>query len=81
VAASVDLVVHMAKDAAGLRRVTEIAALPGRTEGDIVEVAQVFVRREGQLVRADGFPPHSERFAEHGFDLGRLLASSVRTPT
>ncbi len=79
VAASVDLVVHVAKDAAGLRRVTEIAALPGRTEGDIVEVAQVFVRRDGQLVRADGFPPHCARFAEYGFDLSRLLAPADRT--
>ena len=79
VAASVDLVVHVAKDAAGLRRVTEIAALPGRTEGDIVEVAQVFVRRDGQLVRADGFPPHCDRFAEYGFDLSRLLAPADRT--
>jgi len=79
VAASVDLVVHVAKDAAGLRRVTEIAALPGRTEGDIVEVAQVFVRCDGQLVRADGFPPHCARFAEYGFDLSRLLAPADRT--
>lgn len=73
VAASVDLVVHIAKQANGARRVTEIAALPGRTEGDVIEVAQLFEQRDGQLVRAGGFPPHPHRYAEHGFDLGLLL--------
>ena len=42
VAGVVDLVVHVAKNGAGQRRVTEIAALSGRTEQDVVEVASVF---------------------------------------
>lgn len=74
VAASVDVVVHVAKKANGHRRVTEIAALPGRTEGDVVEVAQLFETRDGQLLRATGFPPHEQRFVDHGYDLGALLA-------
>ena len=74
VAASVDLVVHLAKDAEGRRRVTEIVALPGRVEGDIIEIAQIYHTRGGALVRADGFPPHPERFARAGYDLPSLLA-------
>jgi pilus assembly protein CpaF len=73
VAASVDLVVHLALEACGSRRVREIVAVPGRIEGDIVETADVFTTRKGDLVRADGFPPHLERFERIGVELPRLL--------
>src|SRR4051812_23446458 len=58
VAASVDIVVHVVRDATGQRRVREIAALPGRVEGDVIEIADIFVTRDGELVRAGGWPPH-----------------------
>jgi pilus assembly protein CpaF len=74
VAASVDLVVHVAKNGAGVRRVTEIAALPGRIEGDVVEVAQIFHTVGGELSRASGFPPHLERYEQCGFEIADLLA-------
>ena len=73
VASSVDLVVHIARDGAGHRRVREIIAVPGRVEGDVVETADVFTSRGGRLVRADGYPPHAERFEQAGFELPRLL--------
>ena len=71
--ACVDLVVHIALDADGCRRVREVLALPGRVEGEVVETADVFVSRGDALVRADGWPPHPERFERAGFDLVRLL--------
>jgi pilus assembly protein CpaF len=74
VAASVDLVVHLARSG-GRRRVTEIVAVPGRTEGDVVESADIFATRDGQLVRADGWPPHQERFESAGIDLAALLSA------
>jgi pilus assembly protein CpaF len=74
VAASIDLVVQIALEADGRRRVREIVAVPGRVEGDVVETADIFVRRDGALTRADGYPPHADRFARAGFDLPRLLA-------
>jgi pilus assembly protein CpaF len=74
VAASVDLVVHLTR-AGGHRRVTEIVAVPGRTEGDIVESADIFTTRDGELVRADGWPPHIERFERAGIDVAALLAA------
>ena len=73
VAASVDLIVHVGLDVAGNRRVREIIAVPGRVEGDVIETADLFTTRDGQLVRAGGYPPHEERFRTAGFDLGRLL--------
>jgi pilus assembly protein CpaF len=74
VASCVDVVVHTAKDGAGQRRVREVVGVPGRVEGDVVEVADLFVTRGGSLVRADGFPPHPERFEWAGLDLASLLA-------
>ena len=73
VAACIDLVVHVALDADGCRRIREVLALPGRVEGEVVETADVFVSRGGALVRADGWPPHPDRFERAGFDLVRLL--------
>ena len=73
VAASVDLVVQVALQADGHRTVQEIVALPGRTEGEVIEIADLFVRRDGDLVRAEGYPPHEDRFRRAGFDLVELL--------
>ena len=73
VAASVDLVVHVATETSGQRRVREIVAVPGRAEGGVVELADVFTTRGDRLVRAEGFPPHPERFAAAGIDLAALL--------
>jgi pilus assembly protein CpaF len=76
VASSIDLVVHTGLDRDGKRRVREIAAIPGRCEGDVVEMADLFVQRGGVLRRADGFPPHADRFAAAGYDVSQLLAGS-----
>ncbi len=74
VAGCVDVVVHLATDIDGTRRVREIAAVPGRVEGDVVEIEPVFAQHNGRLVRADGYPPHAERFARAGIDLADLLS-------
>jgi len=76
VAHSVDIVVHIARDGHGRRLVREIVGIPGRVEGDVVEVADLFVTRGGRLVRADGWPPHPDRFVAAGIDLARLLFPS-----
>jgi pilus assembly protein CpaF len=80
VAASVDIVVHLHRDRSGLRRVREIVAVPGRVEGDIIETAELFVTRGGQLCRAGGWPPHEDRFAAAGIDLIELLAVPILAP-
>jgi pilus assembly protein CpaF len=75
VAASVDLVLHTVREADGQRRVREIVAVPGRLEGDVIETADIFTTRDGRLVRADGWPPHRDRFERAGHDLAALLGS------
>ena len=73
VAGSVDLVVHVASLASGRRVVREIAALSGRTEQGVIELAEIFSDRGAGLERRGGFPPHAERFERAGIDLARLL--------
>src|SRR3954449_3371136 len=73
VAASVDLVVHVGTGADGRRRVRGVVAVRGRAEDGVIETADVFTTREGRLVRAEGYPPHPERFAAAGFDLPAML--------
>jgi pilus assembly protein CpaF len=80
VASSVDLVVHTETDGSGQRRVREIVGLPGRAEGSVVEAADIFATRAGRLVRADGFPPHAERFVRAGYDLATLLTEQSSRP-
>jgi pilus assembly protein CpaF len=75
VAGCIDLVVHISTEHDGRRAVREVVAVPGRVEGDTVETADLFRTVDGRLVRADGWPPHPERFARTGFDLTGLLAT------
>jgi len=76
VAGCVDIVVHTATGRDGRRRVREIAALPGRVEAGVVEIADVFTRRGAHLMRGTGFPPHEERFEAAGYDLAQLLRTA-----
>jgi pilus assembly protein CpaF len=73
VAACLDLVVHLAVEPDGKRRVQEIVAVPGRVEDDVIEIEPIFTTRDGRLSRAQGTPPRRERFARVGIDPSRLL--------
>ena len=74
VAGCVDIVVHLDSDHDGSRRVREIVAVPGRVEREVVELEPIFVRRGDRLLRADGHPPHADRFGRAGIDPAGLLA-------
>ena len=74
VAGCVDLVVHLAVEPGGRRRVREIVAVPGRVEGGVIETAELYGTRAGRLTRSTGHPPWTERFARHDLDLATLLA-------
>lgn len=76
VASSVDLVVHAATGPDGRRTVREIVALSGRIEAGVVETTDVFITRRGELVRAQGFPPHGDRYEAHGIDLRAVLEAA-----
>ena len=78
VATAIDVVVHTENGPDGRRQVREIVSIPGRVEmsgsgAGSIEIADVFRTTDGQLRRADGFPPHAERFASKGIDLPALL--------
>ena len=77
VAACIDLVVYIRADRDGVRRIHEIIGVPGRVEDGIIETAEIFVRKDGQLARANGYPPRPERFAAAGFNLGELLHAGL----
>ncbi len=81
VAGCVDVIIHTACGPDGVRRVREILALPGRVEGSAIEVAELFTFDGAELVRAGGFPPHAQRFAERGYDLVELLGPMRRSAT
>ncbi|GAA2017419.1 CpaF family protein [Nocardioides kribbensis] len=74
VASSVDLVVHLGVDGAGVRRVNEIVGVPGRVEQDVIETEPVFLRSGGELRRAHGSAPRPELFERAGIDVRALLA-------
>jgi pilus assembly protein CpaF len=78
VASSIDLVVQIGLDGDGRRRVHEIISVPGRVEGDVIETAEIFVRRDDRVVRAEGFPPHPDRYRRAGIDLPALLHGGWR---
>jgi pilus assembly protein CpaF len=78
VASSIDLVVQIQLDGGGRRRITEIVGVPGRVEGDVIEAAEIFVRRGDRVVRTDGFPPHPERYQRAGIDVTALLQGGWR---
>ncbi|HET9499293.1 MAG TPA: ATPase, T2SS/T4P/T4SS family [Marmoricola sp.] len=69
VAASVDLVVHLAVDRGGVRRVNEIVGVPGRVENDVIEAEPLFVRGSSGLQRSGGLPPRLEAFERAGLDV------------
>lgn len=72
VAASVDLIVHLA--ITGSRRITqEIVGVTGRVEGDRVESGTLFERRGACLEWTGQQPPNRERFKRAGIDLMDVL--------
>lgn len=78
VANCIDIVVQIQLGADGRRRVEEIVAVPGRVEGDVIETADIFARRGDRVVRAEGYPPHLERFRRVGIDITSLLQGGWR---
>jgi len=78
VATSVDLVVHLDTDPRGRRRVREILGVTGRTEGEVIETAELFSSEDGTLRRAGGYPPHAERYQRVGYDIAELLQGQTR---
>ena len=65
--------VHLGIDHAGVRRVNEVVAVPGRVENDIIETESIFHRVGDELRRSAGMPARLDRFQRVGIDVHRLL--------
>ena len=76
VAVSIDVVIHLRRDQNGTRLVSEICAVPGCVEGDVVELDTIFHSPQGQLIRGQGFGHIGERFASIGKDLHSILETA-----
>ena len=72
VAASIDLVVHLAL-VRGERFATEIRAVSGRVESDHIETTPLWERRNGEFEWTGHQPPALGRFSAAGIDLSEVL--------
>ncbi|MFL6192367.1 MAG: hypothetical protein ACJ75E_21460, partial [Actinomycetes bacterium] len=66
---------HRRGAGSGRRRVEEVLAVSGRVEEDQVEASLVFRRAGDRLLWTGEYPPHAERFRNHGYELVEVLAT------
>ncbi len=76
VASCIDLVVHLAIDRDGMRRVVEIAAPTGGCTGASVDSDPIFVVRDGVLTPTGRRPARLEKFRAAGLDPDIVLAEA-----
>ena len=55
VAASIEIVVHVALDEKGVRRVTEVVSLTGRVEGDVIETESIYTLTKDPVSGTTGY--------------------------
>lgn len=70
IASSIDILVHLAKDGAGNRRVVEISELKGIKDGEI-DLNTLFVLSNGKLCKTENNLIHTEKMNLYGKDLLR----------
>ena len=69
VAAAIDLVIQVALDSEGKRRIVEVASVTGRLENDRIEVETLWMWNELTYERGLGSLPHPEKFANAGLPI------------
>lgn len=69
VAAAIDLVVQVALDSAGGRRIVEVSSVTGRLENDRIEVETLWLWNNNKYERGLGSLPHPEKFANVGLPI------------
>jgi pilus assembly protein CpaF len=77
VASCIDLVVHLAIDRHGRRRVTEIVAPTGRLEGGAVETEPLFRPHGDALVPTGARPPRRGKYEAAGLDPEIVLGAAA----
>lgn len=74
VAACIDLVVHCTMDARGNRRITEIMAPTGSSNGHVIEASSIFHTVDGVLRPTGSHPARVVKYQNAGVDVTHLLA-------
>lgn len=69
VASAIDLVVQVALDISGRRRIVEVSAVTGRLENDRIELETLWRWNENKYERGLGSLPHPEKFANAGIPI------------
>lgn len=69
VAAAIDLVVQVALDSGGGRRIVEVSSVTGRLENDRIEVETLWLWNNNKYERGLGSLPHPEKFANVGLPI------------
>ncbi|WP_166983364.1 CpaF family protein [Paramicrobacterium fandaimingii] len=73
VASCIDLVVHCARDAAGVRRVIEVVAPTGRTTGGEIEATTIYRRTAEGLSATGSLPERLGKYEAAGVDAAELI--------
>ncbi|MCW4458139.1 CpaF family protein [Microbacterium sp. MPKO10] len=73
VASCVDLVVHCARDAAGVRRIVEIAAPTGRSHDGQLEATTIYRRTAHGLGATGAIPEQTDKYVAAGIDVAELV--------
>ena len=73
VAAAIDLVVQVALDSSGERRIIEVSALTGRMENGHIEVETLWLWDGREYEQGLGALPHPEKFAQAGIPVASWL--------
>jgi pilus assembly protein CpaF len=76
VATVVDIVVHIALQPDGIRKVQQITSVTGRVEGNSIETGDIFSFQNGRLEPQGIFPTKLDRFQAHNIDMANLIGAS-----
>jgi len=75
VASAIDIVVQVALDSNGQRRILEVCALTGRLENNHIEVEDLWSWKEGSYTRGLGPIPHHQKFSLAGIPVESWFTS------
>lgn len=75
VASAIDIVVQVALDASGQRRILEVCALTGRLENSHIEIEDLWSWNEGSYKRGLGSIPHHQKFSLAGIPVESWFTS------
>lgn len=80
VASTIDIVVHAELERSGRRRIVEIIAPTGLSNGTVIETTALFASRGGRLEATGEVPTRTAKFRHLGVDVGSVLRAGLDGP-